>query len=138
MVRRKKSTFLHRLGLILGLASSPQRMQRHRTMKNNNAHPPPPPSSHRCSRVICLRIENDEELKMLQQFFPPDRWIETEAEHRRRLKALEFIRLFLEMTEEEFLDHLIHHEHLCQEKVAAIYRMIETFLQTIYSTENKT
>ena len=134
MVRRK-SPFLHRLALIFGLRSSRQRIEKSRTrtkVQRNNNHI----DHHRCSTTICLRIENDEEMRLLKKFFPEDRWIDEQSEHRRRLKALEFIRLFIEMNEREFFDHLITHEHLCYEKVSAIYQMIKIFLQRIYSNDN--
>lgn len=53
----------------------------------------------------------------------------------RRLKALEFIRIFIENNREDFFKYLIDKEQLCEEKTLAIYQIIEQFLQTIYQSK---
>ncbi|CAF4377255.1 unnamed protein product [Rotaria sp. Silwood2] len=61
----------------------------------------------------------------------------TQNENVRRLKALEYIRIFLEMNKEEFFNYLINEEHLCQQKTLAIYQMIRQFLKVIYQSEHE-
>ncbi|CAF3575734.1 unnamed protein product [Rotaria sp. Silwood1] len=61
----------------------------------------------------------------------------TQNENVRRLKALEYIRIFLEMNKEEFFNYLINEEHLCQQKTLTIYQMIKLFLKTIYQSEHE-
>jgi hypothetical protein len=61
----------------------------------------------------------------------------TESENSRRLKALEFIRLFIQMSKEDFFKYLINEEHLCQQKTLAIYQMIKQFLKVIYQSEHR-
>ncbi|CAF0875315.1 unnamed protein product [Adineta steineri] len=56
----------------------------------------------------------------------------TQSENKRRLKALEFIRIFIEMNENDFCQHLIIKEHLCQQKTLAIYEIIKQFLNIVY------
>ena len=51
-----------------------------------------------------------------------------QSDRRCRLKALEFIRLYLESTEEDFCQHLIENEHLSLEKTFLISRIIQQFL----------
>ncbi len=60
----------------------------------------------------------------------------TQSENARRLKALEFIRIFLENNEEDFCNYLINEEHLCQRKSFAIYQMIKQFLKVVYQSEH--
>ncbi|CAF1449891.1 unnamed protein product, partial [Rotaria sp. Silwood1] len=61
----------------------------------------------------------------------------TQNENVRRLKALEYIRIFLEMNKEEFFNYLINEEHLCQQKTLTIYQMIKLFLKAIYQSEHE-
>ena len=61
--------------------------------------------------------------------------IVSQSENTRRLKALEFIRLFLENNEEDFCQYLINEEHLCQRKTHAIYQAIKQFLKVIYQSK---
>jgi UDP-3-O-[3-hydroxymyristoyl] glucosamine N-acyltransferase len=60
----------------------------------------------------------------------------TQSENARRLKALEFIRIFIEKSKEDFCKYLIHEEHLCQQKTLAIYQMIKQFLSIVYQSEH--
>jgi UDP-3-O-[3-hydroxymyristoyl] glucosamine N-acyltransferase len=59
-----------------------------------------------------------------------------QSENERRLKALEFIRIFIEKNEEDFCEYLINEEHLCQPKTLAIYQMIKQFLKVVYQAEH--
>ena len=59
----------------------------------------------------------------------------TQTENERRLKALEYIRMFIETNKEDFLKYLIDQEHLCQQKTQAIYQIIKQFLKVISQTE---
>ncbi|CAF1068977.1 unnamed protein product [Rotaria sordida] len=61
----------------------------------------------------------------------------TQNENVCRLKALEYIRIYLEMNKEEFFNYLINEEHLCQQKTLAIYQMIKQFLKAIYQSEHE-
>ncbi|UJR14584.1 hypothetical protein I4U23_001579 [Adineta vaga] len=61
----------------------------------------------------------------------------TQSENTRRLKALEFIRLFMEKNKEEFCHYLINEERLCQRKTLAIYQMIKEFLKILYHSESE-
>lgn len=45
-----------------------------------------------------------------------------------RLKALEFIRLYLENTHEDFCRYLIENEHLSLTKISHISQIIQQFL----------
>jgi hypothetical protein len=60
----------------------------------------------------------------------------SQSENVRRLKALEYIRIFLENNEDDFCRYLINEEHLCQRKTFAIYQMIKQFLKVIYQSEH--
>jgi UDP-3-O-[3-hydroxymyristoyl] glucosamine N-acyltransferase len=60
----------------------------------------------------------------------------TQSENARRLKALEFIRIFIEKNSEDFCKYLINEEHLCQQKTLAIYQMIKQFLKVVYQSEH--
>ena len=51
----------------------------------------------------------------------------------RRLKSLEFIRLFINMSQETFFRHLIEHEDLCERKASAVCQLIEQNLRTIHA-----
>lgn len=55
-----------------------------------------------------------------------------QSENIRRLKALKFIRIFIENNKEDFFKYLINEEHLCGQKTLAIYQIIEQFLKIIY------
>ncbi len=59
----------------------------------------------------------------------------TQSENTRRLKALKFIRIFIENTKEDFFKYLINEEHLCQQKTSVIYQMIKQFLRVVYQSE---
>ncbi|CAF3859320.1 unnamed protein product [Rotaria magnacalcarata] len=59
----------------------------------------------------------------------------SQTENVRRLKALQYIRLFIEMCKEDFFNYLINEEHLCQQKTSTIYRIIKEFLTAIYQSE---
>jgi hypothetical protein len=59
----------------------------------------------------------------------------TQSENARRLKALKFIRIFIEKEKEDFFEYLINEEHLCQQKTFAIYQMIKQFLKVVYQSE---
>lgn len=59
----------------------------------------------------------------------------TQSENERRLKALKFIRIFIEKEKEDFFEYLINEEHLCQQKTFAIYQMIKQFLKVVYQSE---
>jgi UDP-3-O-[3-hydroxymyristoyl] glucosamine N-acyltransferase len=61
----------------------------------------------------------------------------TQSENARRLKALEFIRIFIEKNKEDFCKYLIDEEHLCQQKTLAIYQMIKQFLKFVYQSEHE-
>ncbi len=60
----------------------------------------------------------------------------TQSENARRLKALEFIRIFIENNKEDFFKYLINEEHLCQQKTLAIYQIIKQFLKIVYQSEH--
>jgi len=51
------------------------------------------------------------------------------------LKALEFIRIFIEKNKEDFFKYLINEEHLCQQKTLTIYEIIKQFLEVVYQSE---
>jgi hypothetical protein len=59
----------------------------------------------------------------------------TQSENERRLKALEFIRIFIEKDKEDFFKYLINEEHLCQQKTLTIYEIIKQFLKVVYQSE---
>jgi len=59
----------------------------------------------------------------------------TQSENERRLKALEFIRIFIEKNKEDFFKYLINEEHLCQQKTLTIYEIIKQFLKVVYQSE---
>ncbi len=61
----------------------------------------------------------------------------TQSENARRLKALEFIRIFIEKSKEDFCKYLIHEEHLCEQKTLAIYQMIKQFLRIVYQSDHR-
>lgn len=58
-----------------------------------------------------------------------------QTENVRRLKALEYIRVFIDKDKEEFLNYLMNKEHLCEQKTTAIYQIINQFLVTVYQSE---
>ncbi len=60
----------------------------------------------------------------------------SQSENVRRLKALQFIRIFLENNEEDFCKYLINEEHLCQRKTHAIYQVIKQFLKVTYQSKH--
>lgn len=61
----------------------------------------------------------------------------SQSENARRLKALDFIRVFLSTSKHEFCRHLIDDEHLCKRKTLAIYEMIQQFLHFACRSEQQ-
>ena len=61
----------------------------------------------------------------------------TQTENARRMKALEYIRIFIEMDKDDFFKYLINEEHLCQQKTLAIYEIIKQFLKVIFQSEHE-
>lgn len=95
-------------------------------------------------RIVCILVENEEIARWIHRKKIPmfdleefstrrisqdaSTMTDTDSIDQSRLKALEFIRLFLEKPEDDFCHYLIKNEQFSPTKSSMIYQMIQQYL----------
>ena len=149
---RRKSIFRQiysHVAFLLGIAVPQHRLAPRRDSRRRaKPHPvfvPRPNVNNNSSRSITLpelikltRIEREDASTMttIEHRTPSCSSLATQSVSARRLKSLEFIRLFIGMSKEEFFQYLIEHEDLCEQKASAVYQLIEQNLRTCYPQDH--